>query len=120
MAKADTLSRDTAMNAKPVAVQVVGREDLGNGGQRLTVEYQSTGWRRWLLRAPENLKRQFELDPLGLQVFEMCDGQKNVRHIIDRFAKHNNVNRHEAQRAVTTFLRTLMQKGVVQMMIHDT
>ena len=91
--------------------------DPGHCLSLLTEAERDTGWRRWLLRVPETIQRDFELDSLGVEVMDMCDGQKTVRYIVERFAKRNGLNEHEARQAVTTFLRTLIRKGLVQMMV---
>ena len=115
--QAETLSREQAWDAKPVALPVRRREPLADGGQRLTVDVSPSGAFRWLLRAPEKVTKQFELDAMGLEVHRMCDGNKNVRHIVQKFAKTHDVNRHEAERAVAAFLRTMMRKGIVSMAV---
>ena len=54
---------------------------------------------------------------MGLVVLEMCDGQKSVRYIVQRFAKDYQLDPHEAERAVVTFLRSLIRKGLVNMVV---
>ena len=107
------------MEAKPRACVIDKREPLPDGGERLSVRLRSTGTQRWLLRAPEFVPRQFELDKVGVQVLEMCDGQKSVRYIVKKFAKEYNVDEHEAEKAVVTFLRMLIRKGLVAVMVNE-
>ena len=110
------ISREQALGAKPVAVEASRREPLKDGGQRIVMTAPVTGWRRKLLRMPEQVVQKFDLDAFGMDILDMCDGQKTVRYIVSRFAKNHNLNPHEAERAVTAFLRTLTQKGVVSML----
>lgn len=118
MASKPRLSREQALDAKPVATPVVKREPLPEGGQRVTVHLQPSRVQRWLLRAPDRITRQFELDPMGLEVLAMCDGHKTVRYILETFAKRHRVHPHEAEKAVTTFLQTMIRKGLVSVVIE--
>jgi hypothetical protein len=111
-----TLSRIHALDAKPIAVKIHSREPLPDGGERITVRIDAPKFARMVLRIKGPIKRNFEFDAIGMDVLGMCDGQKTVRYIISRFAKRHNLNQHEAERAVTTFLRTLTQKGVVALL----
>ena len=113
------MSREQALAAKPVAVAVARREPLKDGGQRIIVTAPVTGWRRKLLRMPEQVTQKFELDAFGVEVLDMCDGQKTVRYIIRRFARNHQLDEHEAETAVTMFLHTLMRKRLVAMAVIE-
>lgn len=117
MAKRSNITRDEALDAKPLGIDVARRYPLADGGQRLVVNVVTGGWMKRLLRMPNTIVRKFDLDPFGVALFDLCDGQKSVRHIIKRFARDNQLDPVEAEQAVTTFLRTLMKKGLVRMVI---
>jgi hypothetical protein len=112
------ITRDQAFDARPVAVRTLGREPLPRGGERLTIELQPRGMQKWLLRVPEGVSRNVELDAIGIEVFDMCDGKTSVRQITRRFAKQYKVDPQEAEIAVTTFIRQMMRKGLVSMMVE--
>ena len=112
-----TLTRDQALSAKPIAALITAREKLPDGGERITVPTAPTRWQRLLLRLTRPVPRRFDLDATGVEVLALCDGQKTVRHIIDRFARHHRVNPHEAERAVTTFLQMMMRRGIVSVAV---
>jgi len=111
------LTRDQALNAKPIASPILSRETLPDGGQRIKIPFRPTGVYKWLLRVPETACRSFELDPLGIEVLTMCDGQKSVRYIVQKFAKAHRLNPHEAEHAVVTYVETMLRKGVVSVVI---
>lgn len=111
------LSRDQALDAKPIAARIIHREPLEDGGERLTVPLIPTNMQRWLLRLPESTTKKYELDTMGLEVLKMCDGNKTVRYIAKRFAKAHRMNVPEAEQAVVTFLRTMIRKGLVSMVV---
>jgi len=112
-----TLSREQAFDAKPVALPIDKRQPLANGSLRLIVSFQPRGYQRWLLRVPENATRQIELDAAGVQVFDMCDGRTSVRQMARQFAKAHKVDRQEAEVAVTAFIRSMMQRGLVSVVV---
>ena len=114
--KRHQLTRGQALDAKPIAVTIHAREPLPHGGQRITVKIDPPRMARLVLRIKGPIGRKFEFDAFGMDVLDMCDGQKTVRYITSRFAKRHHLNQHEAQRAVTAFLRTLTQKGVVSLL----
>lgn len=111
------LSREDAFDARPLGAKVQSRIDLPDGGARITIGCKATRTQRFLLRLPNVIERQFVLDAFGVEVLELCDGQKNVRHIVKRFAKTHNLNHQEAQHAITTFLKDMMKKGLVVMVM---
>ncbi|MCE9592245.1 MAG: PqqD family protein [Planctomycetes bacterium] len=115
--KPPALTRDQAMNAKPVAARVVAREPLPGGGERIKVPFHPSGVYKWLLRVPETATKRFDLDPMGVEVLAMCDGQKSVRYIAQRFAKTHSLNPHEAEQAVVAFIQMMMRKGIVSVVV---
>jgi len=115
--KNQTLSRDQSLHAKPMAVEIIRRESLDNGGQRLVIATTPSRLQKLLLRLPDRTERKFELDPFGLAVFEMCDGQKSVQYIIKHFAREKSLDEHETHRAVIEFLRLLIRKGLVHIAV---
>ena len=117
MSKPPRLDRDQTLGAKPLAAPIVRRTPLPRGGERLTVAAEPSIWTRRLLRLPRQVERQFELDAFGVEMIRMCDGQKTVRWIIDRFSRNHQIDAHEAERAVLTFLRTIVGKGLVSMVV---
>lgn len=111
------ITRQQAFSARPLAVTVLRRQSLPDGGQRLTIAATPSRFARLILRAPDSIERQFELDSVGAGVFDQCDGSRSVAQIVERFATDHGVDAHEAQRAVTAFLQTLIRKGLVTMAI---
>jgi len=58
-------------------------------------------------------RKKLQLDQMGSFVWRLIDGKKTVREIITVFAKEYKVTRQEAETAVTTFLKTLGQRGFI-------
>lgn len=116
-ASGPSLTRTQAFEARPMAIATIKREPLDQGGQRLMIPYRPSGYQKWLLRIPDTATRKIELDAVGVEVFDMCDGKTAVRQITRRFAKQHQVDLHEAEMAVVTFIRTMMRKGLVSMVV---
>lgn len=57
--------------------------------------------------------RKIQLDGLGVDVWSLLDGEKNVRTIIKEFAVRHTLNYKEAEISVTLFLKSLGEKGLI-------
>jgi len=107
-----SFERADAMAAKPVRLPAIRTESRDNGGLYVTVKLERPRWQRWL-GADEEFERTFGLDAIGRQVYQMCDGQKKVTHIARKLARDQRISQAEAEIAVTTFLKTMISKGLV-------
>lgn len=112
-----SLTREESFDARPLAAVVQKRVDLPDGGARITIGCKASRTQKFLLRLPDVIQREFVLDAYGLELLELCDGQKNVRHLVKRFAKTHRLNHQEAENAITTFIKNMMKKGLVVMVV---
>jgi len=71
--------------------------------------------RRFKTTSPETGSRKLQLDTLGTEVWRMIDGKRTVRDIVAAFAKTHQLERREAEMAVTQFLRDLGKRGLIGM-----
>lgn len=110
------LGRDQALAAMPVKAPPVKTERKGEK-LYVTVRFERPGWQR-LLGADRTCRRTFGLDPYGQEVYEACNGRTAVRAIVERFAAGHHLSAPEAELAVTTFLKTLMSKGLIGMAVE--
>ncbi len=69
----------------------------------------------WFVRS--RTTRTIRLDRLGSQVWELCDGERTVEDLVDEFARHHRLTFHEARASVTAYLRMLVQRGVLAMVM---
>ena len=73
---------------------------------------------RWLERlAPVIRERRIELDEIGSRVWRRLDGHRDVRCLIQDFAREYHVDRREAEAVVVEFLKSLMRRGLITMQI---
>jgi len=71
----------------------------------------------WLL--PFSPERRIELDRLGGEVLNLCNGQTTVERIMKRFAGEHKLSFREAQVSVTEFLKMLTQRGIIVIIGRD-
>jgi hypothetical protein len=116
--KVPALDRETSLACRPVCVPPSAREDLGCGGVKLVVRVQAPRLVRWFA-GRQMADRTFDLDSLGREVYDECDGRTEVKAIVRRFAVRHKVSPAEAEISVTEFLRTLMSRGLVAMRLPD-
>lgn len=65
----------------------------------------------WIL--PWSQHRRVRLDEPGTEVLNLCDGNRTVEEVIERFAQEHKLSFREGQMAVTQFLRELLRRGIV-------
>jgi len=116
MRRRTAITREDALQACPIQVPPVSSEVEG-AKLRVTVQYQRPGWQR-LLGAGTYCRRTYRLDTYGREVYDACDGNASVKVIIRRFAKSHRLSKPEAEKAVTTFMKTLMSRGLVAVAIN--
>jgi len=108
------LSRKAAMQGRPMQVPPIKTETRDKGGALITVLLDGPRWARFI-GGKSKVQRSYGLDRFGMQVYEACDGKTSVRRIVKRFAADNGLGPAEAELAVSTFLKTLMAKGLIVM-----
>lgn len=116
MSKQSTLTRSEALGARPVQVPPLSTEEK-DAKLYVTVRYQRPRWQR-LMGADTYCRRTYGLDAYGREVYAACDGTASVRKIIRRFAKTHRLSKPEAEKAVTTFIKTLMGRGLIGVAIN--
>ena len=58
-------------------------------------------------------ERTVRLDTLGAEVWRLCDGERTVENVVDEFARRHSLTFHESRTAVTSYMKQLMQRGVL-------
>lgn len=65
---------------------------------------------RWF-RLPDF--RKIELDEIGSDLWEACDGQRSVGSITELICERYRLNRRQAETSVTAYLRMLAQRRLI-------
>jgi len=85
--KRPQISRHQLLEAKPVRNPEAEQDELPNGNIELTIAFEKPRALKWFFRDKKILKRRFELDRLGRKVWELCDGQRTVRQLVEAMTK---------------------------------
>ena len=64
-------------------------------------------------------KKDITLDKLGSQLWKLCNGRNTVENVIDRFKDAYGLTFHEARTSVVEYLKKLIQRGVVAVIIQE-
>jgi len=113
------LSRTAALKYRPAKRLVHITESRLESGEVL-LEYQLTV-RPWLAGLAKRLGRpneivqtkKLQLDAMGTAVWDLVDGKRSVRRIVQIFAEDNRLENREAEVSVTSFIRELGQRGLL-------
>lgn len=102
----------------PVRNHAVEETPLDNGLVRLAYPLAVKPWFGRLAekvgmwdRRP--MTKRVELDEMGAFVWRRIDGERSVRRIAAEFTEAYGVQPREAELAVTTFIKTIGQRGII-------
>jgi len=112
------ISRVEALDMVPVKNRQVEEMPLPGGLIRLAYPLAVKPWFGRLaekagLWDKKPMIKQVELDEMGTFVWERIDGQRSVRGIAREFTRAYEVQSREAELAVTTFIKTIGQRGII-------
>ena len=111
----NAVSAHEMLTAVPHANEALERQRQQDGSMVVSVPLRRPRYLvpplSWVL--PYSSHRRVQLDRLGAEVFESCDGRVSVETIIENFAANHKLSFREAQLAVTEFLRQLTQRGLI-------
>jgi hypothetical protein len=117
----DPISTGQSLDAVPTCNRAVRVERRGDT-LILWVPTQRRWWMSgplgWFL--PFRREKGIELDALGQQVWQACDGERRIEQIIEDFAAEHRVRFHEARLSVMQFLRALMQRNLIALVVPET
>ncbi|MFZ5571451.1 MAG: PqqD family protein [Thermodesulfobacteriota bacterium] len=112
-----------ALECRPIRNAEVVTSHLESGAALLTYPVRPKPWLAALVRLGARLSRdrsgggnrsgKLELDGLGTAVWDMVDGRRSVREIVEQFTRQQRLHPREAEIAVTRFLRELGRRGII-------
>lgn len=105
---------EEVLRSRPIRNDGLATEPTEEGGLRITIERRREWWVRVLsVFLPIPKRRPVELDPLGREVWELCDGEHSLREMVKVFEKRHKLSRAEAEWSLRTYLRDLGKRGLV-------
>jgi hypothetical protein len=115
------LTPEQVLLSRPVRNESLQAEPLPDGGIRIVVERRREWWVRALsVVLPIPKRRPIELDEVGRQVWEMCDGEHTLREMVKAFQARHKLSRAEAEWSLRTYLRDLGKRGLVAIAVQKT
>jgi hypothetical protein len=116
--KAPTISRAEALDRIPVKNIQITEDRLETG--EILIRYPvtirpffSTLVKRFGGPEQQVQTKKLQLDTLGTSVWDLLDGKRSVRQLIQIFAETHQLQPREAEVAVTQFLRELGRRGLI-------
>ncbi len=115
---ASHLSRTEALGYTPVKSRQISEVRLETGDVIIEYPLIVSPWIAAVANRLGNLQdrkqtKKLQLDAMGTSVWDLVDGKRSVRMIIQIFAKAHRLENREAEVSVTSFLRQLGQRGVL-------
>ncbi len=115
---ASQLSRKEALEYTPVKSRQISEVRLETGDVIIEYPLIVSPWIAAVANRLGNLQdrkqtKKLQLDAMGTSVWDLVDGNRSVRMIIQIFAKAHRLENREAEVSVTGFLRQLGQRGVL-------
>lgn len=111
------IDRHQSLDGVPVMNENVSCANDETG--RLVIKIKLKRGSSFLARfQPPVLERNVRLDEIGGFVFKLIDNQRSALEIIELFLAKYRVNRREATLSVIAFLKSLVRKGVISIVIR--
>lgn len=111
------LDRRQSLDGVPVLNENVssGNDNAG----RLVINIKMKRGNGFLARfQPPVLERNVRMDEIGAFVFKLIDNQRSALEIIELFLAKYRVNRREATLSVVEFLKSLVKRRIVSIVIR--
>lgn len=115
---AEPSSRSEALSYRPIKNSEVLEEKLESGEVLLSYPLILRPGlfklaRRLGLRSGEPFTRRLQLDEMGSLTWKLLDGKRTVQDLVDVVCRRYNLNRREAEIAMTGFIRDLGKRGLI-------
>ncbi len=112
------ISREKALSCKPVKNIQVTETIIESGSVMLSYPVGIRPWVAALIKRFSNtvqkpVTKRLELDTLGSAVWNLLDGNRTVKQVIQEFSKNYRLHPKESEMAVTQFLRQLGKRGLI-------
>jgi hypothetical protein len=106
------------LRCRPVKSAMISEQRLENGEVLIRYPVAVRPWMAKLMQrfgrpADAVQVRKLQLDSLGTAVWDLIDGKRSVKEIIQAFAGAYRLQAREAEVSVTRFVRELGRRGVI-------
>jgi hypothetical protein len=115
------LTPEQVLASRPLRNPALKTEPIEGGGMRLHVRRRGDWWVRVLGAVfPIPRERVVELDAVGEEVWELCDGEHTLREMTRVFQERHKLTRAEAEWSLRTYLRDLGKRNLVAFAVEKT
>jgi hypothetical protein len=118
--KGPSISRAEALNRIPVKNSQISEKRLETG--EIVIHYPITVRplfagliKRFGGPEVQTQTKKLQLDELGTAVWDLVDGKRSVRQLVNTFAGMHRLEPREAEVSVTQFVRELGRRGLIAM-----
>jgi hypothetical protein len=113
------LTPEQVLGSRPVRNKQLKTEELEDGGIRIYALRREAWWVKLLsVVFPLARERRIELDSVGRQVWELCDGEHTLREMAEEFRKRHKLTRMEAEWSLRNYLKDLGRRGLVGFVVE--
>ncbi len=108
------VDRDIVFEAEPVRNPLIKWEQKETGEIQMEIPLQKSlklTILTYLFNVPK--KRTVVLDAVGTRVWTLCDGETNVRDIINILAEEHNLSKKEIEVSLFSYLQNLVNRGYI-------
>ena len=115
-----SISRADALNRIPIKNRLISENRLETGEVILNYPVTMRPLFAGLIKrfgGPEvqTQMKKLQLDELGTSVWDLMDGKRTVRQLVNAFAGKHRLEPREAEVSVTQFMRELGRRGLIAM-----
>jgi hypothetical protein len=104
------VKREDFLTAKPARATQATLERRNDGGALVKIPIKA----KWFFRMPAGATKTFELDEMGLLVWDLCDGDTALQDVIRKFSEKYRLSVRESEVATVKFLEMLAAKGLIR------
>ena len=114
------LTPEQVLESRPVRNPELKTEPIEGGGVRVFLKARAVWWARLLaVVLPIPRERLVELDAVGAEVLDLCDGEHRLLDMINLFQQHHKLTRAEAEWSLRTYLRDLGRRRIVGFAVEE-
>jgi hypothetical protein len=116
--KKPRLSREHALQARPIRNPALKWEELDNGEVQVVLPRRKDVVGKLLssvFYVPQS--KPISLDVVGARVWKLCDGEHTVHDLTEALMEEHKLHRREAEVSLTEFLRMLGKRNMVAFVV---
>jgi Coenzyme PQQ synthesis protein D (PqqD) len=109
-AKNPAVKREEFLAARPRRADGAVLERKNDGSALVKIPIKA----KWPFRLPAGTVKTFELDEMGLYVWDLCDGETTLLDVIEKFAEKYRLSVRESEVAAVKFLEMLVARRLMR------